>query len=66
MYIGNKDEWAKQSILELASVGLEGEYFTSDPECTFTIQTVAMKLYTDSETTVEPQHLLDICHVSYH
>lgn len=60
--IGNEEEWAKQSFLDLADAGLEVEYLTTDPDSS--AYRAAFQLYEDGITSTEPKHLLDTRHVS--
>lgn len=60
--IGNEEEWAKQSFLDLADAGLEVEYITTDPDSS--AYRAAFQLYEDGITSTEPKHLLDTRHVS--
>lgn len=60
--IGNEEEWAKHSFLDLNEAGLEVEYLTTDPDSS--AYRAAMQLYDDGTSSTEPQHLLDTRHVS--
>ena len=60
---GNEEEWAKHSFLELASARIKAEYLTTDTDSS--LHRVAMRLYADGVTSVEPKHLLDTRHVSH-
>ena len=61
--IGNEEEWARQSFLDLANAGLEVEHLTTDPDSS--AYRAAMQLYEDGVTYIEPKHLLDTRHISH-
>ena len=61
--IGNEEEWARQSFLDLANAGLEVEHLTTDPDSS--AYRAAMQLYEDGVTYTEPKHLLDTRHISH-
>ena len=60
--IGNEEERARQSFIDIAGAGLELEYLTTDPDPS--AYRAAMQLYEDGVTSTEPKHLLDTRHVS--
>ena len=61
--IGNEEEWARQSFLDLANAGLEVEHLTTDPDSS--AYRAAMQLFEDGVSYTEPKHLLDTRHISH-